>query len=528
MQKSKTSFLHLPQKKIKTRMQRAIRYILLITIVLQTSITQATSPKREFRGVWIATVNNLDWPSKAGQSPKIQKRELIDMLDTLEKINFNAVIFQIRPAADAFYRSKTEPWSAYLTGQQGKSPSENWDPLQFIVEECHKRGMELHAWMNPFRVQQNMNDKLSDKNVAVRHPDWLVTYGNRTYLDPGIPAVRDYINQVVEEVVRNYDIDAIHFDDYFYPYPIANSSFPDSLSFKLYNRGFFADQMDNWRRSNVDLIISKLSNTIKRIKPAVKFGISPFGVWENYTVKPNGSVTNAGTTNFSSLFADVIKWQQNGWIDYILPQIYWEIGHPTVDYVTLANWWNDQAFGRHVYIGHALYKLSEGTSPAWKSNREMPEQIAISRKLNHIEGGAFFRMKHIDMNPQGFKDQLETSIYKDKALVPIMNWIDSIAPVPPKKIIAKGFLRKNKISIIYSKKTPVSSDTEGYIIYASGTKDSVNIDHSSAIVQFTKEPVVKISDLNLPAKTKSYIWITAVDRLHNESTPVGRIKIRKK
>jgi len=509
-------------------MQKIIGYILLIILTLHTISTEARPKKREFRGTWIATVNDLDWPLKAGEPSKIQKKELINILDTLEKLNFNAVIFQIRPTADAFYKSKTEPWSTYLTGQQGKAPDENWDPLQFMTEECHKRGMEIHAWMNPFRIQQNLTDKLSTKNVAIKHPDWVVTYGTRTYLDPGFPAVREYLKMVVEEVVRNYDIDAIHFDDYFYPYPIAKIPFPDTLSFKMYNRGFPPDQIDNWRRSNVDSIIFTLSNTIKKIKSTVKFGISPFGVWENYTIDYTGSITNAGTTNFSHLFADVIKWQQNGWIDYLIPQIYWEIGHQTVDYITLANWWNERAFSRHVYIGHALYKLVEGTSPAWKSNREMPEQISISRKLDNIEGNAFFRMKNININPYGFKDQLQNDLYTTKALVPVMPWIDNIAPVPPSKTVARGFFRKNKILIKYDKEQTPSPDLQGYLVYASGSKDSIDIENPTGILTFTSETTIKIDQLKLPSKKTFYIWITAIDRLHNESAPVGRIKIRKK
>lgn len=509
-------------------MKKIIGHILLIILILQGISTEAHPKKREFRGTWIATVNDLDWPLKAGEPSEIQKKELINILDTLEKLNFNAVIFQIRPTADAFYNSITEPWSGYLTGQQGKAPDENWDPLQYMTEECHKRGMEIHAWMNPFRIQQNLTDKLSTRNVAIKHPEWVVTYGTRTYLDPGIPAVREYLKKVVEEVVMNYDIDAIHFDDYFYPYPIANTPFPDTLSFKRYNRGFLSNEVENWRRANVDSIIFSLSKTIKKIKPTVKFGISPFGVWENYTTDYTGSVTNAGTTNFSHLFADVIKWQQNGWIDYLIPQIYWEIGHPTVDYITLANWWNERAFNRHVYIGHALYKLIEGTSASWKSDREMPEQILISRKLDNIEGNAFFRMKNINMNPYGFKDQLQYDLYKTKALVPVMSWIDNIAPVSPKKIVSRGFLRKDRILIKYSKKQTTSPDLQGFIVYRSNTKDSIDIADPSGILTFSPESIIHIEKLKLPSKKTSYIWITAIDNQHNESAPVGRIKIRKK
>ena len=211
-----------------------------------------------------------------------------------------------------------------------------------------------------------------------------------------------------------------------------------------------------------------------------------------------------------------------------MPQIYWEIGHPTVDYITLANWWNEKAFSHHVYIGHALYKLSEGNSPSWKSNREMPEQILISRRLSNIEGNAFFRMKYIDMNPNGFKDQLQNDLYTNRALVPVMPWIDSIAPLPPQRIVKKGFIKKKRIEIKYAKNQIPSTDLQGYLVYASGSKDSIDIDDPSGIIKFSPENTIPINQLKLPDRKKSYIWITAIDNQHNESAPIGRIKIRKK
>jgi len=506
-------------------MRSATLFILLLLIGLTPFAQQ---PKREFRAMWIATVNNIDWPSKAGASVDVQKKELTKMLDLLEEMNFNAVIFQVRPAADAFYQSETEPWSAYLTGTQGKAPNDNFDPLAFVTEECHRRGMELHAWMNPFRVQQNPNDVLSEKNVGKRHPEWTVTYGGRLYLDPGIPSVRDYINNVVSEVVQKYDIDAIHFDDYFYPYPIANEAFPDTSSFKLY-RGSYTDSLrDDWRRNNVDQIIESLNKTIKAIKPTVKFGVSPFGVWRNLDEDPTGSATNGATTNYNHLYADVKKWQQNGWVDYLIPQIYWEIGHPIADYVTLANWWDDNAYSRHMYVGHALYKLVEGTSAAWKSEEEIPEQVMITRKLEHIEGSAFFRMKYLEKNPAKVSDHLKKEIYPNKALLPTMSWLDNQAPTAPTKIVAPGLFCKKKVVIKYDKDKTPSTDLLGYLIYSSEKKKTLNTNDPTQILQFTTNNEIKISDLKLPKKKRSYICITAIDRQNNESTPVGKLKIRKR
>jgi uncharacterized lipoprotein YddW (UPF0748 family) len=503
-------------------MQKIRRSVYFFIFFLFTVHVWGQNLQREFRGMWVTTVNNLDWPSTANLDIEGQKTEILSMLDTLYILNFNAVIFQIRPTADAFYKSETEPWSAYLTGKQGVAHENEWDPLQFMIDESHKRGFELHAWLNPFRVQQKISDPLSLSNIANRNPEWILTYGNKTYIDPGIPEVKEYINGVVAEIVRNYDIDAIHFDDYFYPYPIANIPFPDTLSFKKYNNGFDISQIDEWRRSNVDSIISSLNRTIKNLKPWVKFGISPFGVWKNFETDPKGSVTRAGATNFDHLYADVISWQQKGWIDYLMPQIYWEIGHPTADFVTLANWWNEHSFSKHVYIGHALYKMVDNNDEAWKSNKEMPEQIYISRQLKNISGSAFFRMKYLDKNPNGFKEQLYTDLYKQKALIPVMTWIDSIAPIAPQKIIVPGLFRKKRIEFVYSNKHQKEDDTRGFLLFHTQTNRFVN----EEFLMFTTKDVLPIDELKLKKEGNYYLWVMAIDKLHNTSLPTGPTLIK--
>ena len=507
-------------------MNKCCHTCLLLFFIITFFSAQGQSPKREFRGIWIATVNNLDWPSKPGLPVEAQKSELISMLSKLEALNFNAVIFQIRPAGDAFYKSATEPWSQWLTGIQGKAPENNWDPLKFIIEECHKRGMELHAWMNPFRLSQNLTTKYSSGNVAIRHPNWVLTYGNKQYLDPGIPEVQKYLNDIVSEVVRRYDVDAIHFDDYFYPYPIANQAFPDTVSYLNYCKNSSFKDINDWRRENVDKIIKSLHTAIKSNKPSVKFGISPFGVWKNYDEKDQiaGSVTKAGNTNYDNLYADVIKWQQNGWIDYMIPQLYWEIGHPSVDFITLANWWSERSFGRHVYVGHALYKLVEGTSDAWKNKEEMPEQIMIARRMKKMEGSAFFRMQYLEKNPLGFEDRLKRDIYTQKALLPTMAWLDKTAPNPPQKVKTKGLFNKEEIQIKYKKKTPKSNDHLGYLIYNSKTKQKPNIENTKNILMFSTEDEINL--LGKLPKGSNFVWISTLDKQNNESEAIGPIKIK--
>lgn len=509
-------------------MRRFNRIFVPILFIFIFNSTYAISPKREFRGIWIATVNNLDWPSKPGLTVEQQKKELLSILNQLAALHFNAVIFQIRPAGDAFYASQTEPWSMWLTGTPGKAPEGNWDPLKFIIEECHQRGMELHAWMNPFRLSQNLVTDYADKSVAKKHPEWVVTYGNKQYLDPGIPQVRQYLNNVVAEVVRKYDVDAIHFDDYFYPYPIAGLPFPDQQSFESNNFGYTSTQLEQWRRDNVDNIIEMLSKTIKSIRPTVKFGISPFGVWKNYDEKtvPEGSVTKAGNTNYDNLYADVIKWQEKGWIDYMIPQLYWEIGHPTVDFITLANWWSDRSFGHHVYVGHALYKLVEGRSAAWKNPEELPEQILITRRMKNMEGSAYFRMKFLEMNPLGFTDRLKNDIYKDFALLPTMDWLDNKAPQTPKKIKLKKKHRHPTIKVKYDKKNEKSKDHLGYLVYASATQDSVQVNNPANVITFDAQDEINLTaKLNL-SKGIHFLWLTTIDKQHNESSPIGPLKIK--
>ncbi len=495
-------------------------FILLFTIISRGN-AQSQTPKREFRGVWLTTVNNLDWPSHNSLSVAEQKKELIDILDNLQQLHFNAVIFQIRPTADAFYQSETEPWSVYLTGKQGNAPEQNFDPLQFIIKECHQRGMELHAWMNPFRIAQKSSDELSPENIARRHPEWVVTYGSKQYLNPGIPEVRQYLNEIVIEVIENYEVDAIHFDDYFYPYPIAGKTFPDEKEFQQYGKQF--ESIENWRRDNVDQIIETIHNSIKLNKPTVKFGISPFGVWKNYEDNDqiSGSVTSAGNTNYDNLYADVIKWQQKGWIDYMIPQIYWEIGHPAVDYITLKNWWSENSFGHHVYIGHAIYKAMDSNKIAWQNPNEIPEQVKIARRSEAIQGSAFFRYYHLKQNPLGITNNLQKSLFKAPAFLPTMPWLDNTPPKKPRKLKTKGLFKLNKLKW----KANQRNDFLAYALYFSIAKDTVSLDPEHLIL-FTQENTIDINEIVNRFNETTYFWVTAIDRHHNESSPKGPLTIK--
>ena len=367
------------------------------------------SEKNEFRGVWVATVANLNWPKKTDISPREQRGDFKEILKEIKIMNMNAVIMQIRPSGDAIYSSKKAPWSRYLTGTQGKYPG--YDPLKFMVEESHKMGIEFHAWFNPYRVALNDEEfkSLSPDNFAVKNPETVVKYGKRYYFDPGIPKVREHLIEVVLEVVDNYDIDAIHIDDYFYPYTIEGVDFPDGESYKAYGGDF--SKIEEWRRENVNKLIEELHTEIVKRDKNVKFGISPFGVWRNSKDDTRGSETAAFQTSYDNLYADVLKWIDMGWIDYVIPQVYWNFGFAPAPYEKLVNWWVKETSGKKVklYIGQGAYKVGKEN---WENPDELINQIYYNRSLG-IEGSAFFDIKSILESPYNIKNRLKIDVFRE-------------------------------------------------------------------------------------------------------------------
>jgi uncharacterized lipoprotein YddW (UPF0748 family) len=485
---------------------------LLLTLFTLVQFALFAQPKYEFRAFWVATAFNIDWPSKPGLSTDQQKAEAISILEMHRELNMNAVIFQVRPAADAFYPSELEPWSQFLTGTPGKAPEPFYDPLQFWIEESHKRGMEFHAWLNPFRVSLNASQPLAGNHIAFQQPGWILNYGNKLYFDPGLPQTREFVNKVVKDIVSRYDVDAIHFDDYFYPYPLAEA-FPDTVSFSKYSRGFSDETKADWRRENVDIMIMELNKTIKEAKPWIKFGISPFGVWRNKTDDPRGSDTKAGTTNYDQLYADVIKWQEKGWIDYLLPQIYWQIGHPSVDFDLLANWWKNHTYNRGMYIGHAVYKSSATSEvESWTKPGELPNQIKTLREIPEIQGSAFYSSKHFNRDLMGFQDSLRLVLYQKPAIVPAMKWIDKKDPLPVSKIKKSG--RKVKYKTEEIKDEMDKPNLFAIYINEKGTK--FNHENAENLLILVKTTKIKLAKIN--KKRKKYeIRVSVLDRLNNES-----------
>ena len=378
-------------------------------------------PQYEFRGVWVATVDNIDWPTKGNYNTESQKAEFIKLLDMHQRNGMNAMIVQVRPATDAFYPSPYEPWSEWLTGKQGTPPSPYYDPLQFMIEETHKRGMEFHAWCNPYRAEFQLGvSSIARTHITRMHPDWFFTYGDKRYFDPGNKETQQFVVKVIRDIVSRYNVDAIHFDDYFYPYPIAGKELPDEASYQKFGNGM---NKEDWRRSNVDSIILMLSKAIKEEKKTCRFGISPFCVWRNSSKDPEGSATTAGLTNYDHLYANILLWLKEGWIDYVAPQLYLEFGHRAAPYEVLLDWWSKHTYGKHCYIGLATYKA--GSNVAWRDKTQLPRMIQALRNTPNIQGAIYFSSKSFEKNPNGWSDSLRENYYKYPALLPPMSWIDS-------------------------------------------------------------------------------------------------------
>jgi uncharacterized lipoprotein YddW (UPF0748 family) len=365
--------------------------------------------------VWVATVTNRDWPSKPGLTAAQQRAELIAHLDTAAERRLNAVIFQVRPTADAMWPSPYEPWSQYLTGTQGKNPG--WDPLGTAVREAHARGLELHAWFNPYRVALHTDpSKLSAKHPARVHPDWVLPYGGKLYYNPGLPEVRAFVQDAMLDAVRRYDIDAVHWDDYFYPYPVAGQVFADDEAYARHGAGF--PDKAAWRRDNTDRLVRETGARIKKLKKHVRFGVSPFGVWRNAVTDPLGSDTRAGVQTYDDLHADTRKWVRNGWIDYIAPQLYWNIGFAAADYAKLVSWWDGVVRGTGVdlYVGEALYKAGDPAQGApWHDPAELSRHLTLAKDFAGVRGHCFFAAKEVRSDPIGAMSRLVADHYGKRA-----------------------------------------------------------------------------------------------------------------
>lgn len=475
--------------------------------------TGSAYPKREFRAAWIQSVNG----QFRGMPTEKLKQNLIGQLNSLQKAGINAIIFQVRPEADALYASRLEPWSRFLTGVQGKAPEPYWDPMQFMIDECHKRGMEFHAWINPYRTKTTLKSELAPNHVYNVHPEWFVTYGDQLYFDPALPESRRHICMVVSDIVSRYDVDAIHMDDYFYPYPIKGKDFPDDASFARFGGGF--SNKGDWRRSNVNVLIKKLHETIREIKPWVKFGVSPFGIYRNESSDPLGSKTK-GLQNYDDLYADVLLWAREGWIDYNIPQIYWHIGHPVADYETLVKWWARNTENRPLFIGQSVMNTVQNADPKNPSINQLPRKMALQRAYQTIGGSCQWPASAVVENAGKYRDALIAEYHKYPALPPVFDFIDNEAPAKVRKM--KPVWTEDGYILFWTapKYKEEMNRAVQYVVYCFNDKEKVNIDDPSHIVAITRDNFYKLPYED--GKTKYRYVVTALDRLHNESKSVGK------
>ncbi|MER6382529.1 family 10 glycosylhydrolase [Streptomyces sp. NPDC001250] len=372
----------------------------------------------EMRGMWLATVSNRDWPSEPGLTAAEQRTELIALLDKAARRRLNTVIFQVRPTADALWPSPYEPWSEYLTGTQGRSPG--WDPLGTAVQEAHARGLHLHAWFNPYRIANHTDrGRLAPAHPVRKHPDWAVPYGGKLYYDPGLPQVRAFVQRAMLDAVARYPVDGVHFDDYFYPYPVAGQTFDDDTAYDRYGGAF--DSRAAWRRDNINKLVREMAAGIRRVRPGTPFGVSPFGVWRNAASDPRGSDTRAGVQTYDDLHADTRAWVRGHWIDYVVPQLYWNLGFAAADYAKLVDWWAAVAEGTRtqLYIGEALYKAgAAGQPPAWHDPAELSRHLTLAARHPQVRGHVFFAAKDVAADPIGAMSRVVADHYRRSAKPP--------------------------------------------------------------------------------------------------------------
>ncbi len=502
---------------------KALFFSVFIVIIFSASIIcQTIYPKRELRGAWIATVANIDWPSSKNSTSGEKIKELVEIFERLSGSGINAVFFQIRTECDALYESNLEPWSYWLTGEQGKEPDPFFDPLKFAIAEAHKYGMEFHAWLNPYRAVKRVGEYVQSGNhITITHPEWILSFpgteGNYEMLDPGIPAVRNYITGIVTDIVRRYDIDGIHFDDYFYPYAPKVSN-EDSVTFVYYGKKFH--DIEDWRRDNINLMVAQVYDSLNSINPKIKFGISPFGIIEN---------KYAGTSGFESysvLYGDPLNWIKHKSVDYLIPQIYWEIGDRRADFAKLLPWWASIANNINLYTG--LY-ASRFVDPNYEGDKsEIGNQIRMIRNTINTHGMVFFSSKTITRNFSGFADSLKQTYYKYPALIPSMIWKDSIPPETPVNLMVRGDFASREITWDIPNSASDGDTAVRFIIYRFTESEydrlaevgkTFNLDNPEFILYITNGVQNSFNDSEEINADEIIYMVTSLDKFSNESNP---------
>jgi len=493
-------------------MMKHICLLVLLSLTSCTIFKPIPQPEREFRGFWVATVVNIDWPKSGADGVEKQKADYLDILNFYEDLNFNAAIVQIRTAGDAFYASEYAPWSRFLTGEEGKPPKTSENFLKWMIDETHQRGMEFHAWLNPYRATFDLKTEiLSPSHDFHCHPEWMLKYGKKYYYDPGLPEVRHKIVRIIDEIVTNYDVDAIHFDDYFYPYTLKNEVFQDSLTF--YNCALPNQTLGDWRRSNIDSLVKDSHRAIKTRKPWVQFGVSPFGVWKNNTTDVRGSDTKAGQTTYENLYADPLLWMEKEWLDYIVPQVYWSMDLPVASHKKIVDWWANNSTNTNLYIGNGPYKIRNNSDKAWAKKKELPNQILYARKKESVNGNVFFSAKSLMQKNGDVVRQLKRRYYKRPALPPTSRFQNSNSF---SKLEFESMEKKNDAIVLnFNDLTDYSFAT----IYRSGKKEKKHYPLKNLIL---KIPINNKRWLQIPKENigkRKEITLLFIDKYGRTSEP---------
>nr|WP_311490184.1 family 10 glycosylhydrolase [uncultured Alloprevotella sp.] len=484
-------------------------FILLLTLCISAvMLAGVPMPKREFRGAWIQMING----QFQGMSRDQMQANLTHQLDVLQRCHVNTIIFQVRGEADAMYQSSLEPWTRFLSGQQGVAPQPLWDPLAWMVNECHRRGMELHAWINPYRAKTKTTKELAANHPARINPERFISYDNQLIFNPGLKENRDYICTVVKDIVSRYDIDGLHIDDYFYPYP-NGTRFDDEATFRQYGNGF--TDLGDWRRFNVNLLIEQLYKTIHDTKPWVKFGVSPFGIYHN---AKNGGVPGSDTNglqNYDDLYADVLYWINRGWVDYNVPQIYWEIGHKAADYDTLIRWWSKYASARPLVIGQDVERTVRAADLQNPAQNQMPAKFQLQRTLPGVSGSCLWYSAAVVRNEGNYAGALEQYYHRYPALQPLMPWIDKKTPRKVRHLSIRKAPDGNYLFWEAPKEKHEMNKVRNYVVYRFARGEKVNTEDASHILTITPQNILKLPVAD--GKTRYTYVVTALNRLQNES-----------
>ncbi|TDD46265.1 hypothetical protein E1286_21495 [Nonomuraea terrae] len=473
-------------------------------------VVDPATPKRQLRAMWISSVANIDWPSRTGLSASAQQAEFRAWLDLAVSRRMNAVVVQVRPTADAFWPSTYEPWSQWLTGTQGGNPG--YDPLAFMVREAHARNLEFHAWFNPYRIANHDDaSRLLSSHPARRNPGWRFAYGGKLYYDPGIPEVRDFIEDAIMDAVTRYDLDGVHLDDYFYPYPVSGQTIPDAATYERYGGAF--DTIGDWRRENVNLLVRELDQRIHAAKPHVSFGISPFGIWRNAGTDPLGSRTS-GLQSYDAIYADSRRWVKEGWVDYLAPQVYWHIGFSTAAYEVLTAWWSDQVRGTGVQlvIGQAAYRAgASGEDAAWRDAAELSDHLTDNRRHPEIVGDVFFSAKDVRADRIGAITRLANTHYTRPALLPARG--SGAAPAAPS--ITSAARASNGVQLAWT-----GSGTSYAVYRVTGSPSAADpcfFADARNLVGTTRQTT--FTDTSAAAGTAYTYYVSALSRTHQEGPP---------